>query len=289
MFGYIKVQKENLLVKDWALYRAIYCGLCREIRKNVSFFLPFSLSYDFVFLSIVRDIAEGEKITFSKGHCPYNPLKKRDFVESCGVEFSSRAAVILAEKNVSDKLVDRDTKIPRVFLKIAKIYLKRKTARLKDESVPEISRIISEELNVFDKMEKSKASADELALQFGKMMGRVFSFGFTDEKERILFELGKSTGAWLYLADAVDDAQKDFEKKHFNPLLEEYETPEKIRENAQNIDISFASYARDAHLALLMLPSHLFTPIAENILTQGMGAEAFRIMTNIGGKNDRSI
>ncbi len=289
MFGYIKVQKENLLVKDWALYRAVYCGLCREIRKNVSFFLPFSLSYDFVFLAIVRDIALGEKITFTKGRCPYNPFKKREFVESEGIKFASRASAVLAEKNVSDKLVDKDTKIPRAFLKIVLKYLKRKIKKLDDASILDLSETVSKGLGEFDNAEKQKALCDELALKFGKVLGSVFAFGFSDEKQRILFELGKSAGAWIYFADAIDDAEKDFENNRFNPLLKEYKTPEKIRENVQKIDVSFASHAKDAHLALSMLPHHRFTSIAENVVSEGLGAEAFRIMTNNGGKNDRSI
>ena len=47
MFGYIKPDRDELLVKDYNLYKAIYCGLCREIKRNVSFFLSFGLSYDF--------------------------------------------------------------------------------------------------------------------------------------------------------------------------------------------------------------------------------------------------
>ena len=41
MFGYVKPDKENLLVKELALYKAVYCGLCDAIKKKVSFFLPF--------------------------------------------------------------------------------------------------------------------------------------------------------------------------------------------------------------------------------------------------------
>ena len=77
MFGYIKTNKEELLVRDYALYRAVYCGLCKEIKRKISFFLPFSLSYDFVFLAIARDMLEENDIKIQKGRCPYNPFKKK--------------------------------------------------------------------------------------------------------------------------------------------------------------------------------------------------------------------
>lgn len=289
MFGYIKVQKENLLVKDYALYRALYCGLCREIRKNVSFFLPLSLSYDFVFLAIVRDVATGEKITFTKERCPYNPFKKREFAESKGIKFASRASVILTEKNLADKLIDRDTKIPRLFLKIALKYLNKKLQKFNDSDLMDLSGNVSAALAEFNKAEKEKALCDELSLKFGTALGSIFSFGLDGDCKKILFELGKSVGAWIYFADAIDDAEKDFKAHRFNPLLEEYKTLENLRDAFQKIDVSFASHAKDAHLALAMLPQHRLTPIAENIVSEGLGAEAFRIMTNKGDKNDRSV
>ena len=53
MFGYIKPQQSDLLVRQYELYRALYCGLCDTITSKVSPALSLSLSYDFVFLVII--------------------------------------------------------------------------------------------------------------------------------------------------------------------------------------------------------------------------------------------
>ena len=34
MFGYVRVDKPNILIKDFATYKAYYCGLCKTISKT---------------------------------------------------------------------------------------------------------------------------------------------------------------------------------------------------------------------------------------------------------------
>ena len=111
MFGYVKPDKENLLVKELALYKAVYCGLCDAIKKKVSFFLPFSLSYDFVFLTMVRATLTNEKSEIKKGYCRYNPLKKVSYsIPEESALFSARSALPLAfaaKRRISNTLLIR--------------------------------------------------------------------------------------------------------------------------------------------------------------------------------------
>ena len=46
MFGYLQVQKSELLVREWEAYRSVYCGLCKQMGKDYSFLTRLSLSYD---------------------------------------------------------------------------------------------------------------------------------------------------------------------------------------------------------------------------------------------------
>ncbi len=288
MFGYIKPHKEELLIKDYNIYRAVYCGLCRHIKKNVSFFLPFSLSYDFVFLAISRDIIAGEKPSVTKGRCPYNPLKKRSFISSRGIEFASLAALLLVEKNIEDKRRDKDMPFLSPFLALADIYLKKKIKKFsKDEAFSTLCCDTERELQLFSELERERAGIDELAEAFGKVMATVISSGLSGDKKRIAESLGRSIGAWLYIADAIDDFESDCKKGHFNPLLKLEGTHNISKERARELDITLAMHAKNAHLALSLLESSVYTRIGENIVTKGMGLEAFRLFT--GGKNDRSL
>ncbi len=280
MFGYIKVKKEELLLKDFMLYKAVYCGLCKRIKK-LSFFIPFSLSYDFVFLAIVRDMLEGGSITVERGRCPYNPFKKKAFVSSHGIEYASLASLTLIHNNIVDKRQDKDHKLLSPLLWIAEKYLKRKIKKhYKTDTLHNMEERVKASLSNFSELEKNHAVCDELGQAFGKVLGEVMSAGLEEPHARIGYAVGEAVGAWLYLADAVDDCEKDSKKHRFNPLLEEYGTPNEVRAHFREIDVTFASLARDAHLALSLVSHKDFGRISDNILSEGLGEEAYNIMNN---------
>ena len=52
LFGYIKVSKGELKIKEYELYRAINCGLCKSMQKYTTKLSAVALSYDIVFLAI---------------------------------------------------------------------------------------------------------------------------------------------------------------------------------------------------------------------------------------------
>ncbi len=285
MFGYVKPDRDELLVKDHKLYKAVYCGLCREIKSNVSFFLSLGLSYDFVFLAIARDMLKGGETGVENGRCPYNPLKKRVFVKSEGIEYASRAALILVEKSLEDKRRDKDLGILSPFLLIAEGYLKHRLKKIsKEEPYRTLERKIDEGLKEFSRLESERRDVDTLATAFGRVLADAVAIGLEGDDERIARSLGTAVGSWLYLADAVDDLEKDHKKGHFNPLLEQYGAPDEVRSHLREIDVSFGAWARDAHLALSLVDKCDYTRLADNILARGLGLEAYRIMK--GDKND---
>ena len=151
---------------------------------------------------------------------------------------------------------------------------------LGDRIFQEMLERVNLTLDNFSRLEKDEASTDALYTAFGKVLGETVSAGLEGGKKRIAESLGQSLGGWLYMADAADDIEKDFEKRKFNPLIKEYGTPEKVREEFKTIDIAFGALAKDAHLSLSLLPSHAFSGIANNILASGLGLEAYRIMNS---------
>ena len=54
MFGYIRVNKPELKVKEFEIYNAVYCGLCREMGKSYGIFSKFCLSYDMTFVTVTN-------------------------------------------------------------------------------------------------------------------------------------------------------------------------------------------------------------------------------------------
>ena len=50
MFGYIVMNKPEIKMKDFDMYRTFYCGLCRELREKYGISGQITLSYDMTFV-----------------------------------------------------------------------------------------------------------------------------------------------------------------------------------------------------------------------------------------------
>ena len=65
MFGYVRIRKPELLVKDYECYKGFYCGLCHSLRDNYGLRGQVTLTYDMTFLvlllSSVYDLAVKEE------------------------------------------------------------------------------------------------------------------------------------------------------------------------------------------------------------------------------------
>ena len=75
MFGYLQIQKSELLVRETEAYKAVYCGLCRQMGKDYSVFTRFTLSYDCTFYAMLLMSLNRSCKGFKDGRCTCNPLK----------------------------------------------------------------------------------------------------------------------------------------------------------------------------------------------------------------------
>ena len=53
MFGYIVMNKPEIKMKDFDMYRSFYCGLCRELREKYGISGQITLSYDMTFVAFM--------------------------------------------------------------------------------------------------------------------------------------------------------------------------------------------------------------------------------------------
>lgn len=291
MFGYVKPDKENLLVKDLALYKAVYCGLCSVIKKEVSFILPFTLSYDFVFLVMVRAAIQNEKICISKGRCKYNPLKKCAFA-ICNKEtlYTAQSSLILTTLKIEDDINDKDTPwYKRISEKIFYCYLRSKTQKLL-KSEPHMKRLIEsirDGLKQLASLESSEsANLDEACEIFGNIMSEIASFELQGNEKVIGEEIGSAIGRYIYLVDAIDDLKRDSKSGAYNPIIAKYGSYTEAKNKICELDIALAMFAKRAMLAIELLQECEYTRIIKNIISMGLGAEAYKIMTGNGDKND---
>lgn len=221
MFGYVIPCKMEMKVKDFELFRAYYCGLCKSIKKSYGNLPRLILNYDMTFLAILIDGLDKNKIKTDSHRCIANRFNKKSYVISNdALEYAAFMNVALVYfKYVDDKNDDNSLK-GLTFSFLLKRYFKKFPSKLKNN----IS-IIQENLSLLSEMEKKDTnfSIDEISHPFAKLTGSVLS-SYTDENNKdSLYWLGYNLGKWIYLIDAFDDLEKDIKDKKFNPLLKALE------------------------------------------------------------------
>ena len=225
MFGYVRTMNAELKVKEHELYKATYCGLCRSMGKCTGQCSRMTLNYDFVFLALTRYAISPCNVTFKARRCLAHPLTKKDSMERNEIlDYCSAASAILNYQKVLDDLNDeKGAKKLRAALLYPFVAHSRKKAIKNNPDLLSLDRSISKKLEELSALEKSECvSVDTPAACFGDILGEIMSFGYEGSDARIAFELGRHVGAWIYVADALDDMREDAKKGRYNPLLKLY-------------------------------------------------------------------
>lgn len=240
MFGYVKPAYGELRVREHELYRAAYCGLCRSMGKCTGCLSQMTLSYDLVFLALVRYALTGDRVTVRAGRCAAHPLKKRPYLvhtESLG--YSAGASAVLTCGKIRDDISDE-----RGFGRFAaKVLLPFARSAAKRADLPGLEAAVKAELDALAALEAEKcADIDRAADCFGRLLGEVVAHGLEGSAKRIAYEMGRYTGRFIYVIDAADDMGKDAKDGKYNPFLCAY--GEEILEEREVWDHSGRSRVR---------------------------------------------
>ena len=105
MFGYVTVDKPEMKVKEYEAYRALYCSLCKAMRKHFGVLASLTLSYDITFLLLARLSFSGCVPSFEKGRCQYNPTKKCNYCNNSydDLKYAAAVSVMLTYFKIKDK------------------------------------------------------------------------------------------------------------------------------------------------------------------------------------------
>ena len=288
VFGYVRVRSSELKVKEYELYRGAYCGLCRSMGKCTGQCSRMALSYDFAFLAMLRlCLGKVDKIEFKQRRCLAHPLKKRNVMErNAELDYCARAAAILGYHKIRDDIADeRGFKKARALITYPFVASWRKKA-LKAGLLP-LDEKVSDALARLSALEtKKKPSVDEPAEIFGEILAAITSFGLDGSEARIAYEIGMHVGKWIYIVDALDDADDDLKKKRYNPFLLLYGG--RLPKGAELSLISDALKAElcgaEAALDLVDTDKESVKNIIENILYLGMPDTVEKVIC--GGERD---
>ena len=221
MFGYITINKAELKFKEFDLYHAFYCGICRDLKRRYGLAGQLSLSYDMTFLAILlTGLYEPETI---RGDCKciVHPLERHPTRNNVFTEYAADMNVLFTCYKCNDDWEDERKFRKLVYGKL----LESKAGRLKQEYWEKV-RKISLLMQEFSEAEKSQnADIDTLSGLFGQVMAEIVAVK-EDEWAASLRRLGFFLGKFIYLLDAYEDVESDIKKGTFNPLKKKYECPD---------------------------------------------------------------
>lgn len=289
MFGYVRPLRSELKVKDNEIFKAYYCGLCKSIDKENGVIPRFALNYDLVFLGIFLSSINNEKIKVKKQSCIAHPLKRRIYVyDDNALEYTSNIGTILAYFNLLDDWQD-----DRSFTSlIASLLFKKGSLKAKKRFEEKFIKI-KEYLILMKNLEEENCSElDEIADVFAKIMEEIADYdGIKDEKVLKGFKwLAYNLGRWIYILDAFDDIEEDFEENNYNPIISSMKLEtENINEFKERISprIKFTLTCSLAAISETyeLLPINKNRNIIENIIYLGMRNKMDSIIDG-GNKNE---
>lgn len=270
MFGYVKPWIPELRVREEAVYRALYCGLCRKMKKTVGRLSTLSLSYDFVFFLICRLRIAGITPTPTPRRCILHPFRRRPMIDAGEIgALAARISALLTYEKLRDDLRDRGAK-PKIRARLLLPVFRSARRRAK---LPELEAEFRRCLDTLDRLEREREpSADRAAETFGSLLGAAFAYGLDGADARVLYEIGRHVGRFIYLADAADDYDDDRRRGNYNPLVLFYGrrdlTPED--RNALHTSLLLELTALERAVALLPVKRDDLSELTDNILYIGL-------------------
>ncbi|MBR5012048.1 MAG: hypothetical protein IKY12_05760 [Clostridia bacterium] len=221
MFGYIKAYKPELRLKEWEMYKAVYCTLCKHLGKNYGMLSRFTLSYDFTFLCLLNMALDDGEITFKRKCCKFNPFKKCNYCDNSDKYFflPSATAMIMVYYKILDNIADEKGIKKLCYHAIKPLFsgAHKKAA----QKYPEIEEIIKGYITEQARLEKEKCqNLDEAAMPTANALAKLFKMCATDDfNGRALEHLGYCMGRFIYISDALHDYTDDVKKGRYNPLI----------------------------------------------------------------------
>lgn len=302
LFGYVKPFKPELKIREYDTYKAVYCGLCEQLGASFGPLARLTLSYDFTFLSMLYTAVSGEAPVFREARCCVNPLKKVKMCVGTGPSdaqvFSAHMAALMIYYKVLDNIEDSGFwkgLLWRMVKPVAGRARKKAAA-----AWPEADRLIAQSMEQQGVAEREGLSTDACCEPTAAAMAGIC--GMLSEEpgpKRILERMGYLLGRYVYLCDALDDAEEDFKTGGFNPLLNQYIYPGgPVREGAERAEgeASGEQWERlytEAKQSLYLTAGELekacdllelkhYRPIIQNVTCMGLRAGVEEILSKKG-------
>ncbi|MDR1247132.1 MAG: DUF5685 family protein [Clostridiales Family XIII bacterium] len=301
MLGYVTPEKGELKLREFEVYGAYYCGICRSVAARRGQFPRLALSYDFVFLAMLLSSVFDGQDALTPFRCLVHPMKKRAEVKASPViEYAADMMLLSAYYKLRDDRID--DKSPRGAA--GEILLRRAIRGISADyagkaheiaaRMEEIGRLESERCASFDRV------SEPFALIMSEMLdysGSGREYAQDDHAPALSYALrriGYNLGKWIYLIDAYDDAEDDARRGSYNPLSLCYgfgsaenagESAALFRERiAERVRLSATLYLSEAAETAALLPLKKNKDILENVMYMGLLRRTEEVVSGNGKK-----
>ncbi|MBR5872256.1 MAG: hypothetical protein IKZ06_01230 [Oscillospiraceae bacterium] len=283
MFGYIKPYRPELKIREAEDYKAVYCGLCKELGRSYGFFARMTLSYDFAFMAMFfMALDKNASPCFEKCSCIAHPLKKQcRCLKNDALSFSAKAAMILTYYKIKDDLFDKGffNKIRAALLFPFAFFARKKALSLGEDALL-IDSAAAKMIAAQNEIEENKTPLSDLAAEpTAKFVEEIITLGGKGD-ERILRRFGYLLGRYIYLCDALDDLEDDIKKGNYNPFI--FGGENAVSEAKSVLFMTTAELSDD----LMLLELDKYKEIVENTVSIGLINEVKRIINKKGGRKN---
>lgn len=288
MFGYINPFKAEMKIREYEIFRAYYCAVCKSIKKQCGQLPRLSLSYDAAFLAVLLSSLSDIPVQALRMNCAVHPLKKGSVITTDKeiIGYAADMNIILAYYNLRDNL--KDDKSPSAAVGL--LLLRRPAMKIR-KKYPQKCAIIEALLSEQEKLESGKCPSMDIAAEpFAGIMREVLCYEgepVNKKNTEILRWLGYNLGKWIYILDAMDDIEKDLKKKKYNPLKYQFDIKkaqfDKYRETVcERVEFNLTHTLSQMSASMGLLDIKKNKSIIENIVNMGMLARTEQIIKKQG-------
>lgn len=220
MFGYVTANYEELNKLQKERYRAVYCGICRDIHRQSSNFSRMVLSYDMAFLALLLMSLYEPEETRGKNRCLSHPMEGHPWTDNPYVSYAADMNVVLAYYKALDDYQDEGKHTARLLSGLLEPHYADIHSRY-----PRQCEAIERCIFRLSEMEKAgETNPDHPAACFGELMAELMVCR-EDRWAETLRRMGFQLGRFIYLVDAMLDYDRDQKKGNFNPFMTHEKNP----------------------------------------------------------------
>jgi hypothetical protein len=280
MYGYVRIYKPELRFRDWDVYRAYYCAICKSIKARYGEVARLTLSYDCVFFALIFEGFAKEMQEIKDFRCGYHPLQKRPvFAKTTDIiDYVADITVRLALIKLMDDENDRDANkiLPqKLFLIRTEKRLKKNLDKLGQSFLLDLGKHMIKMTIEAEVAYKKGDGFEQVAKHFAGFFAEIFDFG-DNENATELRQIGRALGMFIYMLDAYDDIEKDKKSGAFNPfLVDENENSLAIKEQIERTGSLYLQNISELYEGLGLEKN---TKILDNIIYVGLYAKMKEVL-----------